>query len=120
MRFSSTICLAVLAFLVLAALPLAAQETLPRFVTVDPMNGKIGDTATVNGENIGKAVVAELYLTDGKNDLKCVILDQTDTAIKFTIPKGAKSGISYKLMVLTKGKEPKLIEQPVRYTIDET
>jgi len=120
MRFSCWIPLAILALCCLVPITVAAQDTFPRFVTVEPMNGKVGDTAVVNGENIGKSVVAELYLTDGKKDLRCQVLEQSDTAIKFVIPKGAQPGVSYKLMVLTKGKEPKLIEQPVRYTIDET
>ena len=120
MRFSYWIPLAVLVLCCVVPTTVAAQDTMPRFTTVEPMNGKAGDTATVTGENVGKAVVAELYLTDGKNDFKCPLLEQSDTAIKFTVPKGAKPGVSYKLMVLTKGKEPRLIEQPVRYTIDET
>jgi hypothetical protein len=119
MRFSVKILLSLFVLMCAAPRLLPAQDTIPRFVTIEPMNGKTGDVAVVTGENVGKTLVAELYLTDGKNDFKCVMAEQADTTIKFTIPKGPKPGVSYKLMVLTKGKEPKLIEQPVRFTIDE-
>ena len=119
MRLSAWIPLSLLVLICAAPPLLQGQDTIPRFVTVEPMNGKVGDSATVTGENVGKNNIAELYLTDGKNDFKCVMVEHTDTTIKFTIPKGPKPGVSYKLMVLTKGKDPKLIEQPVRYTIDE-
>lgn len=108
------------AFLIMAVSSLLfAQESIPRFTTVDPMNGKAGTEVTITGENIGKALVAEVYFTDGKNDLKTAILDQTDTTIKVKAPEGVKAGVRYRLMLLTKGKEPKLIEQPVRFEIDE-
>ena len=41
------------------------------------------------------------------------------TTVKTKIPASAKVGIRYKLMILTKGKEPKLIEQPVRFEVEE-
>jgi hypothetical protein len=117
MRYSAKL-LMLLMILAVAAPPLLfAQETIPRFTTVDPSSGKSGDVITVTGENCGKALIAELYLTDGKNDTKVVMSEQADTSIKFKLPAGVKPG-SYKLMILTKGKEPKLIEQPVRVTVE--
>jgi hypothetical protein len=98
---------------------LLADEVTPRFTSVDPTVGMPGTEITVTGEHIGKAVVAELYFTDGQNDIKTPILTQTDTTITCKIPAGAKEGVRYRLMVLTKGKEPRLIEQPVRVEIGE-
>ncbi len=48
-----------------------------------------------------------------------VIKEQTSTTLKSVIPNGAKPGIRYRLMILTRGKEPKLIEQPVRFEVEE-
>jgi hypothetical protein len=93
-----------------------AQQTMPRMSTVDPGNGKTGDVLTISGENLAKSTVAKLYLTDGKNDVECKMVEQSDSAIKFTIPKISTGRFS--LMLLTTGKEPKLIEQPVRVTIE--
>jgi hypothetical protein len=108
-------------FLLTVAAPpmLLAQESLPRFTAVDPTSGKIGTVITVTGENIGKNTVDKVYFTDGQNDIAVPVTDQTDTGLKVTIPAKAKVGERYRLMILTKGKEPKLIEQPVRVEVEE-
>jgi hypothetical protein len=103
----------------LVCLPVAlGAQAMPRMTTVEPGNGKVGDTLAVSGENLQKGSVAELFLTDGKNDIKCPMLEQSETAIKFKIPEKTKPG-RFSLMILTTGKEPKLIEQPVKVTVDE-
>jgi IPT/TIG domain-containing protein len=105
------------ALVLLAPQMMSAQAPTPRLVSVDPVTGKAGDVISVTGENLEKTVVVELYLTDGKNDLKVPIGEQNSTTIKFTVPASTKAG-RYSLMVLTAGKEPKLIEQPVKVTIE--
>ncbi len=104
-----------LAALVLAAAPARAQS---RLTGVDPLNGKIGDVVAAAGENIDKGKVVELYLTDGTKDFKVVMLEQTETQIKFKVPASIKAG-RYALMIKTGGSDPKLLEQPVKFTIDE-
>jgi len=86
--------------------------------TVDPGTGKAGDEITVAGENLEKTLVAKVYLTDGKNDVLVDLTEQTATSIKFKIPTKAAAG-RFALMLLTTGKEPKLIEQPVKLTVEE-
>ncbi len=107
----------ILPLLAIACLSLHAQQTMPRMTNVEPGNGKVGDILTVSGENLDKAQVAELYLTDGKKDTKVEVTEQTPTSIKFKIPVKATPG-RFALMVLTTGKEPKLIEQPVKVTVE--
>jgi hypothetical protein len=72
----------------------------------------------IAGENLQKDQVAKVYLTDGKADVLVDITEQAATLIKFKIPAKAKAG-RFALMLLTTGKEPKLIEQPVKVTVDE-
>jgi hypothetical protein len=105
--------------LLLAAASFAAfaQPAMPRMVSVEPQNGKAGDVLAVAGENLQKATVAKVYLTDGKNDFEVTITEQSDKEIKFKIPAKATGRLA--LMVLTAGKEAKLIEQPVKVQIDE-
>jgi len=103
----------------LATPPLMAQEVTPRCASVEPASGKAGTEFVVTGESLGKSVVDKLYFTDGTNDIELKMAEQTDTTIKSKVPASAKAGIRYKLMVLTKGKEPKMIEQPVRFEIEE-
>lgn len=104
--------------LLTAGLVVHAQQPMPRMTTVDPANGKIGDVITVAGENLQKDQVSKVYLTDGKNDVAVEITEQTATSIKFKIPTKSTPG-RFALMLLTAGKEPKLIEQPVKMTVDQ-
>jgi|SRR5215470_12303816 len=108
-----------LSFVALAALVAVsfAQQPMPRLTGVEPGNGKAGDVLTVAGENLNKPGVVKLYLTDGKNDVEVEMTEQTDTSIKFKVPAAAKAG-RFSLMVLTGGKEPKYIEQPVKVNIE--
>jgi hypothetical protein len=115
----SLMLLAALLVGILAAPPVTAQDPIPRCTSVEPMSGKVGTEIVVTGENLDKQYVAKLYLTDGQNDIEMVIKEQDATTMKSVIPKGAKPGIRYRLMILTKGKEPKLIEQPVRFEVEE-
>jgi|SRR4051794_22144616 hypothetical protein len=94
-----------------------AQQAMPRMTTIDPGNGKVGDILIVSGENLDKAQVEKIYLTDGKNDLQVDVSDQAATSVKIKIPAKAKPG-RFALMLLTTGKEPKFIEQPVKLTVE--
>lgn len=107
-------------WLAAAILPasLWAQAAMPRMTSVDPNVGKVGDVLTVTGENLEKTHVAELFLTDGKNDLKVPITEQAATTLKFRIPQSVKPG-RFALMILTGGRDPKYIEQPVKVTVLE-
>lgn len=98
---------------------LHAQSTMPQMQSVEPASGKSGDVLTATGANLDQNTVAALYLTNGKDDIKVEITEQTASAIKFKIPAGAKSG-RLALMVLTKGANPKFIEEPVKVMIETT
>jgi hypothetical protein len=107
----------VLLIVFIASICLHAQSAMPQMKTVEPGNGKAGDVLTVTGENLDEANVAKVYLTDGKTDIEVAVEGQEATTLKFKIPASAKPG-RLALMILTKGKEPKLIEQPVKVTIE--
>ena len=107
----------VLPLLMSAMLAVYAQQAMPRMSTVEPGNGKTGDVITVAGENLQKDSVAKVYLTDGKNDFEVQIVEQNATAIKFKIPAKATGRLA--LMILTAGKDAKLMEQPVKVQVEE-
>src|SRR5688572_4943144 len=94
-----------------------AQQTMPRMTTVEPSNGKAGDVLTVAGENLTKPPVDKIYLTDGKNDFECEVTEQAATAVKIKIPLKVKPG-RWSLMILTGPKDQRLIEQPVKVTVE--
>jgi dihydrodipicolinate reductase len=101
------------------AMGLAAfAQSVPKMSAVDPGTGRAGDEITVTGENLEKAQVAKVYLTDQKNDVLVDLTEQTATSLKFKIPTKATAG-RFALMLLTTGKEPKLIEQPVKLTVEQ-
>jgi hypothetical protein len=106
--------------LLVAAFAAHGQQAMPRMTSVEPPNGKSGDVIVVSGENLQKAAVAKVYLTDGKNDIEVSIDAQTEKELKFKIPAKAAGRLS--LMILTASKDPKdqkLIEQPVKVQIDQ-
>jgi IPT/TIG domain len=108
-----------LAILLTSALAgtLRGQGVVPLLRAVDPASGTIGDVFTVTGDNLDQETVAALYLTDGKKDVKVVITEQTATSVKFQVTAGIENG-RYALMILTKGKDAKFIEEPVKVTIE--
>lgn len=95
----------------------APVQTAPNIQTVDPPNGKVGTVITATGQNLQKASVAKLYLTDNKTDLQVDVTEQTATSIKFKIPDKAAGRMS--LMILTSDKEPKLMVLPIKVTVDD-
>ena len=104
-------------FAMLALAPALGAQTC-RLNAVEPDSGKAGDVIGVTGEQIDATKVDELYLTDGKTDIKVQIVSQDATTIKFKIPAKVKAG-RYSLMLKTKGADPKLLEQPVKFTVEE-
>ena len=96
-----------------------AQEGLPRMLSVDPQSGKKGDVIAVTGENLDRASVDKVFLTDGKNDTLVEVTEHTATTIKFKIPEKAATGSRLAIMILTKGKDAKYIEQPVKVMIEQ-
>jgi hypothetical protein len=102
--------------LVAASFAVYAQQGSPRMVSADPVSGKVGDVITITGENLQKEMVAKVFLTDEKNDIQCEVTEQSGTVIKFKIPAKATGKLA--VMVLTGEKEAKLIEQPVKVTVE--
>jgi uncharacterized membrane protein len=109
-------CLRLLVLIATLTVWALAQDS-PRMKSVEPGNAKAGDELTVSGENLDAKFVKEVYLTDGKSDIKVEMTEQAAGTIKIKVPAKAKAG-RYSLMVLTAEKTPKLIEQPVKCTVE--
>jgi hypothetical protein len=95
---------------------LVAQQASPRLSAVTPDTGKADTEFVAAGENLDKNQVAELYITDGKTDVKTQITAQAAASIKFKTPSSVKPG-RYGLMILTADRQ-RLLEQPVKVTIE--
>jgi hypothetical protein len=88
----------------------------PLMRSVSPDAAKAGEVLTVSGEYLDKTRVKEIYLTDGKVEFKADILEQNPNELKFKVPANTKTG-RMRLMVLTTGIQPQLLEQPVSVDI---
>jgi hypothetical protein len=93
---------------------LTATLTAQHMAAVEPDTAKVGDLVSAKGQEMDNANVDTLYLTDGVNDFKCQMVEQTATAIKFKVPETIKPGC-WALMVHT--RKGQLIEQPVKLTV---
>lgn len=102
--------------LIAPLLLMAVDPQMSSIVSVAPESGNAATLFTAIGENLGKNAVAELYLTDGKNDIKVVIESQAPKEIKFKPPAKVTPG-RYSLMILSADKT-RMIEQPVKLNIE--
>jgi hypothetical protein len=90
----------------------------PQMTSISAKAAKPGDIVDISGLGLSSTAVDEVYLTDHKFDMKVKLLEQTDKVIKFRVPPFAKPG-RVQLLMLTKGEEPKLLEEPVYIMIEE-
>ena len=93
---------------------LAVAQNAPQVTGVDPDSGKVNDTVTVNGSNLGKATVSSVYLSDDKNDYKATIVDQSDAKITMKVPQ-VKAG-DYNVSVQVGDK---LFIKPVKFKVEQ-
>jgi hypothetical protein len=99
---------------------LTPRDPLPTPImrSVEPRTARAGDEVTVTGDNLGKDLVVEVYLTDRTNKTKVTVIEQNSTTVKFKVPANIKPA-KYWLMVLANFPEPLLIEQPAPIVIEE-
>jgi len=57
--------------------PLIFAQSTPQVTGVEPQSGKVNDTVTVSGQNLGKDAVSAVFLSDDKNDYKATVVEQT-------------------------------------------
>jgi len=105
--------LVVLAGIVLFA-SLAVAQNSPTVTAVDPTLGKVNDTITVTGSNVGKDAVSAVYLSDDKNDYKSTILEQSSEKITMKVPQ-VKAG-SYNISIQVGDK---LFIKPLKFKVEE-
>jgi hypothetical protein len=106
--------LALTAFAALLVLPLrfTLAQSSPSVKAVDPTSGKVNDSISLAGENLGKGVVSAVYLSDDKSDYKAVIVEQASDKIVLKIPQ-VKPG-DYNVSVQAGAA---IYIQPVRFTV---
>ena len=92
---------------------LAIAQNAPQVTGVDPESGKVNDTVTVSGNNLGKASVSSVYLSDDKNDYKATIVEQSDEKITMKVPQVKPGGYNISVQV-----GDKLFIKPVKFKVE--
>jgi hypothetical protein len=93
---------------------LAIAQNAPQVTGVDPESGKVNDTVTVSGSNLGKATVSSVFLSDDKNDYKAVIVDQSDAKITMKVPQVKPGDYNVSVQV-----GDKLFIKPVKFKVEQ-
>src|ERR1700739_2445998 len=91
----------------------AAAQAAPQVTAVDPDTGKVNDTVTVSGSNLGKASVSSVYLSDDKNDYKATIVDQSNDKITMKVPQVKPGGYNISVQV-----GDNLFIKPVKFKVE--
>ena len=108
-----------LALLLLSSSCFAADSKLaPEMNSLSARTAKPGDTLVISGVGLNSNQIDEVYLTDHKFDMKVKVLEQNDKFIKVRVPPFAKPG-RMQILCLTKGDDPKLLEQPLYVLIKD-
>jgi len=92
---------------------LSSAQNAPQVSGVDPASGKVNDTITVSGDNLGKASVSAVYLSDDKNDYKATIVEQADDKIQMKVPQVKPGPYNISIQV-----GDKLFIKPVKFTVE--
>ena len=90
----------------------------PMMRVLQPATAKAGDSVLVSGENLGRQFISEVYVSDGTQDRKVRITEQTDLSIKFIVPVECKPG-KYRIIALLNALDPVLLEEPVILVVIE-
>ena len=85
----------------------------PRLSGVEPTTGKSGATATATGENLSRANVVAVFLSDANTDHKVAVIEQTSEKIVFRVP--AIKAATYNVALQVNND---IFIQPVRFTVE--
>ena len=94
--------------------PLIFAQSTPQVTGVEPQSGKVNDSVTVSGQNLGKDAVSAVFLSDDKNDYKATVVEQRAEKIVMKVPQ-VKSG-NYNVSIQVGDK---LFIKPVRFKVEE-
>ena len=102
------------AVVMLFLVPLLFAQNAAKVTAIDPMSGKVNDSVTLTGENLGKDSVVGVFLSDAQDDFKATLVDQAETKILMKVPQ-VKAG-SYNLSIQVKDR---ILILPLRFQVTE-
>jgi len=99
---------------VLLLSPIAFAQEVPQVTSVDPSSGKVNDTVTVAGANLGKSSVAAVFLSNDSSDFKTTVVDQSAEKIVVKVPQVKSGDYNISLQV-----GDKIFIKPVKFKVEE-
>ena len=104
--------LAVAALVLLCLAPRAVGQNAPKVNSVDPATGKVNDSVTLVGENLGKDSVTAVFLSDDKEDYKATLVEQGSAKIILKVPQVKSGGYNISIQ-----EGDKIFILPLRFTV---
>ncbi|PYU67858.1 MAG: hypothetical protein DMG49_17635 [Acidobacteria bacterium] len=90
----------------------AVGQNSPKITGVAPAAGKVNDSVTLTGENLGKDSVSAVYLSDDKDDYKATLVEQGSAKIILKVPQVKSGGYNISIQ-----EGDKILILPVRFTV---
>ena len=94
--------------------PLIFAQGVPEVTGVEPSSGKVNDTVTITGQNLGKDSVSSVFLSDDKSDYKATIVEQTAEQIVVKVPQVKPGNYNFSIQVGNM-----IFIKPVRFKVQE-
>ena len=103
-----------LALLALFFVPLLFAQNAAKVTALDPTMGKVNDTVTITGENLGKDNVVGVFLSDDKDDFKATLVDQVANKIVMKVPQTKAGGYNIAIQV-----KDRILILPLKFSVTE-
>jgi len=98
--------------LLICLAPRAVGQSSPKITAVAPATGKVNDSVTLTGENLGKESVSAVFLSDDKDDFKATLVEQGSAKIILKVPQVKSGGYNISIQ-----EGDKILILPVRFTV---
>ena len=98
--------------LLLCLAPRVGGQTSPKITAVAPAAGKVNDSVTLTGENLGKDSVSAVFLSDDKDDFKATLVEQAAGKIILKVPQVKSGGYNISIQ-----EGDKILILPVKFTV---
>jgi hypothetical protein len=92
--------------------PFVGAQNVPKVTAVDPGTGKVNDSVTLTGENLGKATVSGVFLSDDKDDYKATLVEQETGKIILKVPQVKSGGYNISIQ-----EGDKILILPLHFTV---
>ena len=103
-----------IASLALFVLPLLFAQSMAKVTAVDPTSGKVDDTVTLTGENLGMDSVAAVFLSDDTEDFKAALVEQGEDKIVMKVPRTKAGDYNVSIQV-----NDRILILPLKFSVTE-